>query len=291
MNTNKSFMPTKLKYRMLVSFCLMSLLPILAGVYVASLFIKFPFEASQANLTTVSLVALFSLLLSLLGFHITKQMMMPIASMTAVAHNIAEGKLEEAPMVDTTGTADEIQDLTRSLRTISKNAKELLDKVEKLSLKDKLTGLYNTTYIRERLDEEIQRAIHYQRPCSFVYLTIQNIDVFSAARGEAKAEEALKAVAQVFNNQMCEFDRAARVGRGEFVIILPDKNKKKSIEVVEKICQEILALSFGTEGRLVPCAGISENPIDGIQADGLYIKAQDRMKVAKNEKKPLEAFV
>ena len=292
MNIQRSMLPTKLKYKMLVSFCLMSLLPILAGIYVASLFIHFPFEANQGNLTTVSLVSLFSLFLSFLGYTITKQTMNPISKVTETAHNIAEGKLDEAPAADVSDTADEIQDLTRSLRTISRNAKELLEKVEKLSLKDKLTGLYNAAYIRERLDEEIQRAIYYQRPCSFVYLVIQNLEVFEAAQGAAKGEEVIKAVAKSFSSELREFDRAARIGRGEFAIILPDKNKKKAIETVEKIGQ-VLTSSLGTLGGgvpLTPCAGISENPIDGVQADGLYIKAQDRMKVAKSGKKLLEAF-
>jgi diguanylate cyclase (GGDEF)-like protein len=278
---------------MLVSFCLMSLLPILAGIYVASLFIQFPFEANQGNLLTVSLVSLFSLSLSFLGYAVTKQMMSPIGKVSETAHNIAEGRLDDASPVDDSDTADEIQDLTRSLRVISKNAKELLEKVERLSLKDKLTGLYNAAYIRERLDEEIQRAIHYQRPCSFVYLVIQNLEVFEAAEGAEKAEEAIKAVAKAFNDELREFDRAARIGRGEFAIILPDKNKKKAIETVEKIGQ-ILASSlaaFGVPGNaLMPCAGISENPIDGVHADGLYIKAQDRMKVARSGKKLQEAF-
>jgi diguanylate cyclase (GGDEF)-like protein len=284
-------LPTKLKYKVLVSFCLMSLLPILAGVYVASLFIKFPFEADQTSLTTVSLVSLFSLLLSFLGFCITKQMTAPITNASSMAQNMAEGKWDEPVQVDTSqDTADEIKDLTRSLVTISKNAKELLEKVEKLSLKDKLTGLYNATYIRERLDEEIQRAIHYQRPCSFAYILIQGLEVFETVRGETKAEEVLRAIAKVFSNHMHEFDRAARIGRGEFVIIFPDANKKKSIEIVEKICQEISVSPFQVNERLIACAGISENPIDGVQADGLYIKAQDRMRTAKNEKKLLEAF-
>ena len=290
MNTKRSILPTNLKYKMLVSFCLMSLLPILAGIYVASLFIHFPFEANQASLTTVTLVSLFSLFLSFLGYTVTKQTMSPIANVSTVAHNIAAGKLDEAANVDVSQTADEIQDLTRSLKTISKNAKELLEKVEKLSLKDKLTGLYNVAYIRERLDEEIQRAIHYQRPCSFVYFSVQSFEVFEASQGAAKAEEMLKTFAQAFNSQLREFDRAARIGRGEFAILLPDKNKKKAIETVEKIGQEIMALSAGLQPPVSVCAGISENPIDGVQADGLYIKAQDRMKMAKNEKKLLEAF-
>ena len=285
-------MPTKLRYKMLVSFCLMSLLPILAGMYVVSTFIKFPFDASQTNLPAVSLVMLFSLILSFLGFYITRQMMLPITSVSQTAQHIAEGHLEDDPEVSP-DTADEIQDLTRSLKMISKNAKELLDKVEKLSLKDKLTGLYNATYIRERLDEEIQRAIHYQRPCSFAFVSLQNYEAYESKHGAKKIEEAIKAVAEVFNTQLREFDRAARIGPSEFVVIFPDKNKKKCIEVTDKICQVIAALPAAKEGaetRLTPCAGISENPIDGVQADGLYLKAQDRMKMARAGGKSLEAF-
>ena len=55
--------------------------------------------------------------------------------------------------VEVKGGTDELEELSRSLRVISKNAKELLDKVEKLSPRDKLTGLYNVSYIRERLDD------------------------------------------------------------------------------------------------------------------------------------------
>ena len=191
---------------------------------------------------------------------------------------------EEEPVV-TPGDTEEIQELTRSLKMISRNAKELLGQVEKLSLRDKLTGLYNAHYIRERLDEEIQRAIHYQQPCSFAYLFIHNYDTYVSKHGEKELEEALKRVAQSINDHLREFDRAARIGRGEFAIIFPDKNKKKIIEIMEKMGGEILGAH-----RLLPCIGVSENPIDGVHADGLFLKAQDRMKTAKQTGKLLEAF-
>ena len=291
MDKHISVLPTKLKYRMQACFCLMSILPILAGMYVASLFIHFPFDINPTNLTVISLVCVFSLTLSLLGFYIAKQMMTPLVGVSAAAHSIAQGKLDEEPAV-AIDTADEIQDLTRSLKIISRNAKELLEKVEKLSLKDKLTGLYNTTYIRERLDEEIQRAIHYQRPCSFACIVIQNYEEFAVKNGEDSAEEVVKKVAQVFNGHTREFDRAARIGRGEFVVIFPDQNKKKCIGIVEKIAQEIAVLPLARSAAkpLAVCAGISENPMDGVQADELFIKAQDRVKMAKQNGKLLEAF-
>lgn len=284
-----TLVPTKLKYRILVSFCLMSVLPILCGLYIASLFIRFPFEANAANLTTVTLVSLFSLVLSLLGYSVTRQTLYPIDRVSEAAHKIAVG--EPVDELEVKNGADELEDLSRSLRKISQNAAELLQKVEKLSPRDKLTGLYNSSYIRERLDEEIQRAIHYQRPCSFAFFSLNRLDEFQARRGSAATEELLVAAAETFNRHMHEFDRAARISRNEFVAIFPDKNKKKAIGVIESIGTELEELlARKGEGAVGLSVGVSENPLDGVKADELFLKAQDRMRAARTAKKLLEAF-
>lgn len=284
-------MPTKLRYKLLTSFCLMSLLPTLAGVYIASLFIKFPFEVTSENMITISLVILFSLALSYSGFLIAKQIVHPIADVSQAAYNIAQGKLDESP-VEFKG-ADELEELTHSLRTISSNARELLDKVDKLTLKDKLTGLYNATYIRERLSEEIQRAIHYQRSCSFVYFMIDDFDQFALVNSAEAVESVLKALANILNTELSEFDRAARIQKGEFGIIFFDKNKKKAIESTQHILYSIGKSSFAKfgGGTLTVSIGLSENPLDGVTAHELYTKAQARAKISGQKgKNQVEAF-
>lgn len=290
---NIQTMHAKLRYKLLLAFCLMSILPILVGVYIASLFIQFPFEASGANLTTIGLVTACSLTLSFLGFQVTKQLVGPIVEATAVAQKIAQGDVEQAPEMK--GGGEELEELSKSLRMISLNAKELLEKVDRLSMKDKLTGLHNATYIRERLNEEIQRASHYQRPCSFAYFIIDRFDIRVAEQGEAAAEDLLKQVAKTLQSVLTEFDRAARLNRNEFALILPDKNKKKAIEIVESICRSISesevfrASGEGTGLRIF--AGISENPLDGASAEQLFLKAQSRVRTAKGSgSKPVEAF-
>ncbi len=283
-------MPTKLRYKLLVSFCLMSLLPILIGVYIASLFIKFPFEVTSQNMVVITVVTLFSLILSYLGFLITKQMVAPIVAASNIAHKIAEGNLEES--ADFKG-ADELEELSRSLMTISHNARELLDKVDKLTLKDKLTGLYNGQYIRERLNEEIQRAVHYQRPCSFAYFSIDNFELYVQANGSQVADDLLKAMAGVFRTELSEFDRAARIGKGEFGIIFFDKNMKKAIRFTESIRSAISKLDLRElrSGTLTVSIGLSENPLDGVSAKDIYNKARDRSKIAaKKGKNLIEAF-
>ena len=60
----------QMQYKLLLAYCLMSIMPILVGVYIASLFIQYPFEANSTNMTVVSLVTLFSLSLSFLGYRL-----------------------------------------------------------------------------------------------------------------------------------------------------------------------------------------------------------------------------
>ena len=286
-------MPTASRYRLMVSFCLSSLIPILSGVYIGSLFIKYPFDMNPLNLLTISMVILFSMLLSFLGHEINKGLIFPIEEATRTAEKIAGGKLEAVPNLR---GSDELESLSRNLRTISDNAKELLDQVEKLSLKDKLTGLYKAAYIQERLDEEIRRSVHYQRPCSFVYFHIQSLDEVASKNGAEASENILKAIAHVLGKYLSEFDRAAKINFSEFAIIFTDRNKKSAIEKTERIAAEIKAFLCEQslnhqKSELKVFAGISENPIDGVIADELYIKAQDRMRLAKTKgMSSVEAF-
>ena len=294
-HTKIAIMPKKLRYQLAVSFCLMSLLPILAWMYVTSLFIKFPFEINSGNLTMISFITLFSVAVSLFGFLITRQIFSPLVDIAATAQNISQGKLDGEDM-DEVQCSAELEDLRKSLKVISVNAREFLDKIDKLSLKDKLTGLYNATYVSERLNEEIQRAIHYQRPCSFAYLTIDSFNAYVMKYGLDASDEVLKSAAKIFEKRLSEFDRAARISKGEFAILLPDKNKKKVIQIAEEISKDFAAFSFGAktageDPHLTICVGISENPIDGISADELYLKARNRMKIASRKgRNVIEAF-
>jgi diguanylate cyclase (GGDEF)-like protein len=252
----------------------MSVLPVLVGLYIASIFIHFPFEANTENVLTISLVTFVSLSLALLGYLITKQIVAPIADVAAAVRDIAIGKPIDQKL-EIKGS-DELEELSQSLQTISSNAHELLGRVEKLSQKDKLTGLYNAAYIRERLQEEIQRAMHFQRPCSFAYIVVPDMELLPGGA------EALKNAAEMLRRSLGVFDRAARTRRNEFAVILPDKNKKQAIELLERLRGHLTAWvsNLSPELRGKVAIGFSENPLDGTTGQELYLKAQERAKVS-----------
>jgi diguanylate cyclase (GGDEF)-like protein len=164
----------------------------------------------------------------------------------------------------------------------------LMYRVEKLEIKDALTGLYNESFIRRRLEEEIRRAITYQRPCGLILLDVDNFATFQKNFGSLQAEATLKKIATILKDSVSEIDRVARTGGNEFVIVLPEKNKRHAKDIAETIRKRI-EFSFSEEPdihkRLTVSGGVSENPLDGVEVDELINKAKGLLKLAKKEGK------
>jgi len=51
-----------------------------------------------------------------------------------------------------------------------------------------------------RLEEEIKRAIFYQRPCSFIIFNVDDFRAFVAKHGELAGEEALKRMSKLIRD-------------------------------------------------------------------------------------------
>lgn len=162
----------------------------------------------------------------------------------------------------------------------------LARRIEKLETKDTLTGLYNRNFIASRLQEEIKRAITYQRPCAFVIFDIDNFKNYREKFGLISAEVTLKKIAVLLSGSVTEVDRVGRTDDDEFSLILPEKNKRQGKEVAEEIRKKIqLALPSDQDGSkiITLSAGVAENPLDGVEAEQLIDKAKELLKKAKTE--------
>jgi diguanylate cyclase (GGDEF)-like protein len=163
----------------------------------------------------------------------------------------------------------------------------LVRQAEKLAIRDNLTGLYNKQFIRSRLEEEIKRAIIYQRPCSFIIFNIDNFKQYHSLHGEIETENVLRKTALILTESADEIDKVARFGDDEFAMLLPEKNKKLATERAEEIRKK-LEFTFSEEiptKRLTVSGGVSENPIDGVTAEELISHALKSVKVAKTKGK------
>lgn len=161
----------------------------------------------------------------------------------------------------------------------------LIKKARKLAVKDELTRLYNESYIHARLDEEIKRAVMYQRPCGYLLIDVDGFKDFHKQSGEGKAEMLLKASGEIFKGAVTEVDKVGRLTADRFAIVLPERNKKQSANIAEEIRKRVesnLARTIGASSQLTVSIGVSENPIDGSSADELMQKADELIKKAKS---------
>lgn len=162
----------------------------------------------------------------------------------------------------------------------------LTKKAKELAIKDELTGLYNEKFICNRLEEEIKRAMLYQRPCSFAIFNIDDFNVYRDANGELAAENIIKKIGKIIEANITEVDRVGRLSGDEFAAVLPEKNKRQATSLVETLRQRVEALGI-PGGVSYPrkfvtvSAGASENPIDGVTAEDLIKKAKSSLGEAK----------
>jgi len=159
---------------------------------------------------------------------------------------------------------------------------ELLKKeIERLEAIDRLTGLFNGAYVHNRLPEEIKRAVNFQRPCSFMLVMIDHFEDYRKAFGHMAAEEILVKMGSILKEIVSVVDKAARFGDHTFALILPEKNKRQSIEIGEEIrkkIEQIFSQEKNSRKKLTCSLAVTENPVDGLSAQDLITKAEDVLK-------------
>ncbi len=152
----------------------------------------------------------------------------------------------------------------------------LVKRTRTLTIRDELTGVYTESYIRQRLSEELGRAVATQRPCAFAVLNLHHFEDFRRRRGEPESERALKKTARLIQECVTDIDRVGRLNGHELAVVLPERNKRQAIEMVETIRKRVAeAFASATEpaDRLTLIGGVAENPLDGASAEELITKA------------------
>jgi diguanylate cyclase (GGDEF)-like protein len=87
---------------------------------------------------------------------------------------------------------------------------------------DAVTGCMNHRAMRRRLDEEIGRATRTGGPLSCLLIDLDDFKLVNDRHGHQAGDAMLRAVVQALVGEFRAFDRVARYGGDEFVVILPN---------------------------------------------------------------------
>jgi diguanylate cyclase (GGDEF)-like protein len=225
---------------------------------------QLPVEAAFAQVarlrnTAMGIVVVLVLGIGLLAYRLGLFVVGPLDRLTAGAKAVAGGDLAvEVPATE----GGEMGYLARVFNDMVKRLRESRDELERLSITDPLTRLYNRRHLMTRLDEEGRRARRADRPFSLLIMDVDHFKRINDTYGHQAGDEVLAGVAAVLQESTREVDCAARYGGEEFVMLLPETPIAGALDVAERIRTRLAKETF-PGGAITLSMGVAEFPADG----------------------------
>jgi diguanylate cyclase (GGDEF)-like protein len=136
--------------------------------------------------------------------------------------------------------------------------RELNGELNKLSVTDHLTSLYNRFYTDRMLSQEVERIKRYHGPLSAVYLDIDFFKRINDQFGHMKGDEVLKQIADILRKNARSVDIVGRWGGEEFILFLPETAIARAEKFAEKIRKIISETDFGTGDSVTASFGVCQ---------------------------------
>ena len=123
------------------------------------------------------------------------------------------------------------------------------DLLNKLSITDELTKLYNRRFLIETLDLEIHKLQRYEYALSCIMFDIDFYKKINDQQGHALGDLALENLAIFIKKNIRSTDIACRYGGDEIVIIFPFTNFESCFVTVDRLRKKVETTNFGTTGQ------------------------------------------
>jgi diguanylate cyclase (GGDEF)-like protein len=121
--------------------------------------------------------------------------------------------------------------------------------IEKMSITDDLTQVFNRRHFHARLDEEIARALRYGHPMSLLMMDIDHFKTINDRYGHQTGDDVLKAISALFRSNTRSADIVTRYGGEEFVVLLPETEKETARVTADKLRAAIERQAFTSPDR------------------------------------------
>jgi diguanylate cyclase (GGDEF)-like protein len=107
---------------------------------------------------------------------------------------------------------------------------------------DAVTGCMNHRAMRRRLDEEIGRATRTGGPLSALLIDLDDFKAVNDRHGHQAGDTLLRAVVHALVGEFRAFDRVARYGGDEFVVILPNAELDSAAAAAGRALERLRAI-------------------------------------------------
>ncbi len=141
----------------------------------------------------------------------------------------------------------ELEARVRSMLRIKRLQDELEEKnreLERLSISDGLTGLYNHRHIHTLLEEEFERADRTGERLTVAMFDLDRFKSVNDNHGHQAGDRVLEEFAEILRETAREIDRIGRYGGEEFIALMPDTGIEDGVVFVERVLREVARRPF-----------------------------------------------
>ncbi len=130
--------------------------------------------------------------------------------------------------------------------------------LERASVTDALTELFNRRKLDQALQDETERASRYNTPLSLIILDIDHFKIINDTHGHQVGDQVLQAIARILHHKVRSVDIVGRWGGEEFLIICPDTSREGATHLAELLRSLIEAFAFPIGIRNTSSFGVAE---------------------------------
>ena len=251
--------------------------------------VRFPVANLKISLTTMvnSFIIFFVfftiLIFAILYFRLNTLLVQPINQFIGLIQEIIN-KNDMAKRVSLKTKILEVKNIENFFNKMLDSIQDYYEKLQELSDRDYLTGLYNRRKFEEFLSYEILRSLRHQHKFTVIMIDLDNFKYINDTYGHASGDLVLKEVTDIFKHNLRNADILARLGGDEFAIILPETPYENGYVVIEKLRSRLESATISLmidQISLTASFGIAEYPEQGESIESLLTGSDLAMYKAK----------
>ena len=142
-------------------------------------------------------------------------------------------------------------------RSLLNERDKMIKELKRLTIKDSLTGLYNSKHFFDQLEKEIIRAERYLHPISLIFIDVDNFKGINDSYGHMLGDKILSLIARKIKSCLRSNDTAYRFAGDEFTIVLPETISRKAKLVADRILTKFSHESLTINAKEIPTTALS----------------------------------
>lgn len=150
--------------------------------------------------------------------------------------------------------------------------------LNELATTDGLTGIFNTRYIHDRLEIEMEAAHERLAPLSCLLVDVDHFKRINDTHGHPYGDDVLVTVAKLLRKLVRRMDAVGRMGGEEFFIVMPNTSQEMATAVAERIRSGVETEKFAAEEKRVKVTvsiGVACFPTAELRNKNALLKAVD----------------